>query len=78
MKLSYLMPFLPLLLTSFTSASAVSSSALTKRAENITGPYYLKTKVIHGGDKAKDDLYVWAYHTGMKSITLKLRRKPEH
>ena len=72
------MPLLPLLLTSFTFASAVSSPALTKRAENITGPYYLKTKVIHGGDKAKDDLYVRAYHTGMKSIALKLRKKLKH
>lgn len=65
MKFSHLVAFLPFFLCSFSSASVISSPELAKRAENnITGPYYLKTKVLHGGDPAKDGLYVWAYHTG--------------
>lgn len=41
-----------------------SALAISKRADNITGPYYLRTKVIEDGDQAKDGLYVYAYHTG--------------
>ena len=42
-------------------------SALAPRAPSPIDPpsrYYLKTKVINGGDKKKDNLYVSTQHTG--------------
>ena len=64
MKLSSIFALLPLFASSLTLATLIAQPSLTKRADNITGPYYLKTKVLNGGDNSKDGLYVWAYHTG--------------
>lgn len=41
-----------------------ADTSTNKRQHDITGPYYLKTSVLNGGDVHKDGLYVWAYHTG--------------
>lgn len=57
----------PLLLSSVLApalAVSVPSPALSKRADNITAPYYLKTKALDRRHRNKDGLYVWAYHTG--------------
>ena len=67
MKLTTSFLSLPLLLSSVLApalAVSVPSSALSKRADNITAPYYLKTKTLDRRHRSKDGLYVWAYHTG--------------
>ncbi|MDI1489153.1 MAG: hypothetical protein OHK93_008431 [Ramalina farinacea] len=46
--------------------SAVPQPQATTPPSTVTPPdrYYLKTKVIDGGDKTKDGFYVTSYHTG--------------
>ncbi|KAG7008898.1 hypothetical protein G7Y79_00004g014820 [Physcia stellaris] len=67
MKLTAAFLSFPLLLSSILApalAISVPSPALSKRADNITAPYYLKTKTLDRRHRNKDGLYVWAYHTG--------------
>ena len=61
MHLPFILPLLSII-PSLTLASSLPTYA--NQTINITGPYYLKTKVLPGGDTSKDNLYVWAYHTG--------------
>ncbi|KAL9103717.1 MAG: hypothetical protein Q9163_001267 [Psora crenata] len=52
-------------------APLATTSAFPTTA-TLPARYYLKTKVAHGGDKAKDGLYVSGYHTGagLNDVTL--------